>query len=215
MIGLSPMTYDIFGRRRALLPSVCEVSVPVVRVAAMANAFTTLWTHDRCRALRKAGLVGSRPPVAFSGIHSSLPSWVSVCPDDDVYALHVNRCVVYVVSRMRVLDKERHDCCGPVGGTWHDPAFPGHDGWSMLGLEGCSAAAVHVSATPITFSTAVPGDMLARLTWQNRRGQTRGLKYLVDGRLESSVSLQGVYHLTPVSADELAGLIQDAPAMAR
>jgi hypothetical protein len=40
--------------------------------------------------------------VAFSGAHQSLPSWTSV-GGDDVYALHVNRCVVYLVSRLRVV----------------------------------------------------------------------------------------------------------------
>lgn len=39
----------------------------------MSDAFTVLWTHNTCRALRKAGRVGERPPVAFSGVHSSLP----------------------------------------------------------------------------------------------------------------------------------------------
>ncbi|WP_235437730.1 hypothetical protein [Kitasatospora griseola] len=52
--------------------------------------------------------------------------------------------------------------------------------------------------------------MLHRLAWRNRRGRTRGLKYLVDGRLEHSVSLQGFYRLTPGSADELAAVVDAA-----
>ncbi|CAM5387239.1 hypothetical protein STENM223S_01854 [Streptomyces tendae] len=76
----------------------------------------------------------------------------------------------------------------------------------MLGAEGCGADAVHVDATPVRFDTPVPGELLARLTWRNRRGQTRQLKYVVDGRLENSVSLQGFYRLTPESATELADL---------
>jgi hypothetical protein len=55
----------------------------------------------------------------------------------------------------------------------------------------------------------MPGDLLMGLTWRNRRGQTRGLKYVVDGRLERSVSLQGFYRLTSESADELAELVGD------
>lgn len=99
----------------------------------MSDAFTVLWTHDTCRALRKAGRVGERPPVAFGGIHSSLPSWSGARVGDEVYALHVNRCVVFVVSRMRVIDMERRDCCGTAPETRQDPAFPGHGDWSMLG----------------------------------------------------------------------------------
>ncbi|MER5549703.1 hypothetical protein ABT072_46770 [Streptomyces sp. NPDC002589] len=173
----------------------------------MSDAFTVLWTRDTCRALHKAGRVGERPPVAFSGVHSSLPAWSGARAGDEVYALHVNRRVVHVVSQMRVIDMERRDCCGAVPGAWQDPAFPGHGAWSMLGAGGCGAAAVHVEATPVRFDMPIPGDLLMRLTWRNRRGQTRGLKYVVDGRLERSVSLQGFYRLTAESAHELAELV--------
>jgi hypothetical protein len=90
----------------------------------MSDAFTVLWTHDTCRALRKAGRVGERPPVAFSGAHSSLPAWTGARAGDEVYALHVNRREVFVVSRMRVIDMERRDCCGMAPATWEDPAYP-------------------------------------------------------------------------------------------
>jgi hypothetical protein len=176
----------------------------------MPDAFTVLWTHDTCRALREADRVGRRPPVAFSGVHSSLPAWSGARAGDEVYALHVNRRVVHVVSRMRVLDMERGACCGSAPATWRDPGFPGHDDWSMLGAGGCGATAVHVDATPVRFDVPIPGDLLERLTWRNRRGHTRGLKYVTDGRLERAVSLQGFYRLTPESADELAELADPA-----
>ncbi|MFF2658970.1 hypothetical protein ACFVUH_16565 [Kitasatospora sp. NPDC058032] len=173
----------------------------------MSDAFTVLWTHDTCRALRRAGRAGERPPVAYSGVHTSLPSWSGARVGDEVYALHVNRREVFVVSRMRVLDRERRDCCGTAPATWNDPAFPGHDDWSMLGAAGCGATPVHVDATPVDFETPVPGDLLERLTWRNLRGRTRGLKYVVDGRLERSIGLQGFYRLTPESAGELARVV--------
>ncbi|WP_241838139.1 hypothetical protein [Streptomyces sp. CB03234] len=144
-------------------------------------------------------------------MHSSLPAWSGARVGDEVYALHVNRCVVYVVSRMRVTDMERRQCCGNTPATWQDPAFPGHGDWSMLGADGCGAAAVHVDATPVRFDVPVPGDLLATLTWRNRRGHTRGLKYVTaDGRLERSISLQGFYRLTSESAGELAALVGNA-----
>ncbi|MEU5463036.1 hypothetical protein ACH41C_31670 [Streptomyces althioticus] len=173
----------------------------------MSDAYTVLWTHDTCRALRKAGRVGERPPVAFSGVHSSLPAWTGARAGDEVYALHVNRREVFVVSRMRVTGMGRRDCCGTAPAAWEDPAYPGHGDWSMLGAGGCGAEAVHVDATPVRFDVALPGGLLARLAWRNRRSQTRGLKYVVDGRLERSVSLQGFYRLTSESADELAELV--------
>ncbi|MFE7639770.1 MULTISPECIES: hypothetical protein [unclassified Kitasatospora] len=173
----------------------------------MPDAFTVLWTQPTCRALRKAGHVGARPPVAFSGVHTSLPAWSGARAGDEVYALHVNRCEVFVVSRMRVVDRERGDCCGAAAASWDDPAFPGHEAWSMLGAGGCGASAVHVDATPVRFDRPVPGELLERLTWRNRRNRTRNLKHVVDGRLERAVGLQGFYRLAPESADELAGLV--------
>ncbi|MFF2143102.1 hypothetical protein [Kitasatospora sp. NPDC058190] len=162
----------------------------------MSDAFTVLWTQGTCRELRKAGLVGERPAVAYSGIHQSLPSWSGARAGDDVYAMHVNRGEVFVVSRMQVLDLERRDCCDS-----------GHGGWWILGEGGCGASEVHVDGTPVRFDQPIPGELLERLTWRNRRGQTRGLKYVVDGRLERAVSLQGFYRLIPESADELAELV--------
>ncbi|MDH6222133.1 hypothetical protein M2283_009480 [Streptomyces pseudovenezuelae] len=74
----------------------------------------------------------------------------------------------------------------------------------MLGAGACGAAPVHVDATPVRFDLPVPADLLAQVTWRNRRGQIRGLKHVVDGRLERAISLQGFYRLTPQSAGELA-----------
>ncbi|MFF9035941.1 hypothetical protein ACF090_10755 [Streptomyces sp. NPDC014892] len=173
----------------------------------MSDAFTVLWTHDTCRALRAAGREGERPPVAFSGVHSSLPAWSGARPGDEVYALHVNRGEVLLVSRMRVVDRERRGCCGAAPATWRDAGFPGHHDWAALGAGGCGAEAVHVDATPMRFDMAIPGELLGRLTWRNRRGQTRGLKYVVDGRLQRAVSLQGFYRLTPESAEDLAEVV--------
>ncbi|MFI7008879.1 hypothetical protein [Streptomyces sp. NPDC050145] len=174
----------------------------------MPDAFTVLWTHETCRALRKAGRVGERPPVAFSGVHSSLPAWSGARAGDEVHALHVKQREVFVVSQMRVLDMERRDCCGTAPATWEDPAYPGHADWSMLGADGCGAQAVHVEATPVRFDVPVAGELLSTLTWRNRRGQTRGLKHVVDGRLESAVSLHGFYRLTPEAADSLTEVVR-------
>jgi hypothetical protein len=85
---------------------------------SMPDAFTVLWTQDTCRALREHDRVGKQPPVAFGGIHQSLPTWTGARPGDEVYALHVNRRVVHVVSRMRIVDLDRGECCGPAPVHW-------------------------------------------------------------------------------------------------
>ncbi|WP_380282522.1 hypothetical protein [Kitasatospora purpeofusca] len=174
------------------------------------DAFTVLWTHDVCRALRRAGRTGQRPPVAFSGVHTSLPAWSGAQAGDEVYAVHVSQRVVHVVSRMRIIDRARGTCCGSAPAGRGEPAFPGHGDWSMLGADGCGAQVVHVEATPVRFDLPVPGGVLAELSWRNRQGRTRQLKYVVDGLLERSISLQGFYRLTPESADELAGIVDAA-----
>ncbi|MDX2291173.1 MULTISPECIES: hypothetical protein [Streptomyces] len=176
----------------------------------MVDTFTVLWTQDTCRALRRSGRVGLRPPVAFSGVHQSLPSWAGARAGDEVYALHVRRREVFVVCRMRVLDRERGACCGAAPTAWDDPSHPGHDDWAMLGAGGCGATAVHVDATPVRFDVPIPGELLPVLTWRNRRGETRQPKYVVDGRLERSISFQGFYRLTPESAAALGDLVERA-----
>ncbi|MCX5215861.1 hypothetical protein OG689_42710 [Kitasatospora sp. NBC_00240] len=127
--------------------------------------------------------------------------------------MHVNRGVVHVVSRMRIVDRDRGECCGQAPASWDQPSFPGHDDWAMLGAGGCGAQAVHVEATPVRFDAPVPGDLLTHLTWRNPRGKTRNLKHIADGRLEHSISLQGFYRLTPESADELTQLADTKQAI--
>ncbi|MFD4913933.1 hypothetical protein ACFWNR_11985 [Streptomyces virginiae] len=63
--------------------------------------------------------------------------------------------------------------------------------------------------SPLSFGTTVPPDLLERLTYTSRRGE-RTLKYIEDGRLTRSVSLQGIYRLAPASASELRRLVLDA-----
>jgi hypothetical protein len=118
---------------------------------------------------------------------------------------------VYLISRLRVTDKQRRECCGTAPATWRDPAYPGHNDWAMLGAHGCGATPVHVDATPVRFDITIPGDLLGTLTWRNRRGDTRAVKHLVNGRLERSISLQGLYRLTPESTQTLTALHRDTP----
>ncbi|MGW1227757.1 hypothetical protein [Streptomyces sp. NPDC001478] len=63
---------------------------------------------------------------------------------------------------------------------------------------------------PYGSTRPVPGALLPGLTWRNARGRTRSLKYVVDGRLENSIGLQGFYRLTPESAEAPAGIVEGA-----
>jgi hypothetical protein len=81
----------------------------------------------------------------------------------------------------------------------------------MLGAAGCGAGPVHVEATSIRLNVAVPGDLFGGLTWRNRRGEQRTLMYVVNGRLERSVSLQGVHRLTDESPARLGAVLDSSP----
>ncbi|MFD1276730.1 hypothetical protein ACFQ51_48155 [Streptomyces kaempferi] len=106
-------------------------------------------------------------PVAFGGIHSSLPSWSGARVGDEVYALHVNRCVVFVVSRMRVIDMERRDCCGNAPETRQDPAFPGHGDWSMLGAAAAAPRRSTWTRRPYASTPRSPA-----ISWRGLPGET-------------------------------------------
>jgi len=63
-------------------------------------------------------------------------------------------------------------------------------------------------ASPTRLDVAVPHDSVKALRWQPRRKPARPIKHLApDGRIERSISLQGIYRLAPDSADLLQSLI--------
>ncbi|GAA2461547.1 hypothetical protein GCM10010433_74780 [Streptomyces pulveraceus] len=85
------------------------------------------------------------------------PAWSGAGAGDEVYAPHVNRYGVFAMSRMRVIDTERRDCCGTAPVTWQRPVHSGHGDWSTLGAGGFDAMAVHVDAAPVRGHSGEPG----------------------------------------------------------
>jgi hypothetical protein len=62
----------------SLTPESCPTPIRITESAeGPILAGPCQWTHDRCRALRSQGLVGEWLPVAFGGVHGSLPRWSS------------------------------------------------------------------------------------------------------------------------------------------
>ncbi len=70
----------------------------------MEQSYTTMWTQDTCRALRRYGQEDTRLELLFGGPHTSEPSFrrAGVTPGDYIYPVRVLRCTVYVLARMRV-----------------------------------------------------------------------------------------------------------------
>ncbi|MFF0400073.1 hypothetical protein ACFYSJ_30605 [Streptomyces sp. NPDC005248] len=171
----------------------------------MPNSYTTLWTNDLCRELERSGYGGSRPTMLFGGAHPSLPSFLraGVKPGDLIHPVRVLRTRLHVLGAMevsRILPYE------DAGSLLHDDDYAKLLDWKPLKVGCVSEVVVGPPGAPLDFDTVVPPELLERLTFTSRRGE-RSLKYVEDGRLTRSVSLQGIYRLAPESAAELHRLV--------
>ncbi|MER5228258.1 hypothetical protein [Streptomyces flaveus] len=80
----------------------------------MADAYTTLWTNDLCKALIADGFEGERLSVLFGGPHLSLPSfvWAGVKPGDLVCPIRVFRKQLWVLGSMEAGSLLDYDTVG-------------------------------------------------------------------------------------------------------
>ncbi len=181
----------------------------------MSSSFTVLWTNDRCTRLQRLLPPNARLQALFGGPHQSAPRFTrfGVTPGDYVYPVRVFQGRLFVLGRMKV---------GQVIGlreylTTHLGLSPAQAARSVWELEewlwqerpreahllpyGCAEeVAVADECTMIRFDRALPGELLSTLRFGSKRGE-RGLKYVEDGLLKRTISLQGgVYRLSPESA---------------
>jgi hypothetical protein len=64
-------------------------------------------------------------------------------------------------------------------------------------------------SSAVRLDIAVPPETVKALQWQPRRKPARPIKHLsADGRIERSISLQGVYRLTQEGGDLLGALVE-------
>ncbi|MFD4736774.1 hypothetical protein ACFWNQ_05275 [Streptomyces virginiae] len=174
----------------------------------MSNAYTTLWTNDLCRELERSGYAGQRLTMLFGGPHQSLPSFrrAGVRSGDLIYPVRVLRTRLHVLGSMEVSRIIPYEDAGSV---LHDDDYAKLLDWRPLKAGCVTEVLTGPPGSPLSFGTTVPPDLLERLTYTSRRGE-RTLKYIEDGRLTRSVSLQGIYRLAPASASELRRLVLDA-----
>ena len=195
----------------------------------MSDAYTVLWTKDRCQLLKKEGQVGAKLKVLFGGPHQSQPrfSRFGVKPGDYIYPIHVTDGVLYVLSRMqvkRLLPLEEYIAANPrLFAGCEDAEYRGRalDYWLNARPElrylvwSCTdEVAIGQGGTPIRFDVALSPAELEGLRFRSKRGE-RGLKYIEGGRLTKVLGLDGgVYRLSPESAalfDRLVGASQGRP----
>lgn len=199
----------------------------------VAATFTTLWTADQVQKVRRAGMVGQPVSMTFGGPHRSAPSFkrAGVRPGDTVLPVQVREGRLIVLCRVRVgkiLSAEEFVERHP---DWFEPLSLSSDFRRMAPHLGspsgrasyllelwltknqaidafCPGEATEVviadQSTPVRLDEAVPADVVPALRWQSGRAPERRIKHLTtDGRIERSISLQGIYRLTPDSAARL------------
>jgi hypothetical protein len=192
-----------------------------------AAAFTTLWTGAQCRRLVKAGVVGRPLALTFGGPHQSAPrfSRAGVRPGDLVFPVRVLDGRLHVLGRLRVgaiHSAEAFVASYPENFASIDPdepAFVRLERWiaadpTIAAL--CPGEADEViladDATPITLDAVVPTPSVRDLRWQSGRRPERPIKHLdAEGRITSTISLQGVYRLTAPSASILEEALNRVP----
>jgi hypothetical protein len=164
--------------------------------------------------------------VLFGGPHSSEPrfSRFGVKPGDYIYPVHLLDGVLYVLGRMKVrrlmplIDYlaenretfgvgEKREVSHRIFQNW----LEAHPEMRYLAWTCSDEVVLGEEGTTIRFDVSVPSILMERLRFRSRRGE-RGLKHLVDGRLKSSISLQGgIYRLSEESAALFESLLLHGP----
>ena len=191
----------------------------------MSDAFAVLWTKEHCQEIRKAREEGQALTVLFGGEHQSCPSLVraGISPGDVVFPLMVQRGELHIIAAAvagkfislhsyltehlmipsaqieGVFDHRLREVLAPMGVAGHRLPY------------GCGIEVLLVErSTPLRFDLVVSPERLETIRFCPRKGPPMELRHIRDGRLTSSLSLQGnVRRLCPETAtmfSELAGL---------
>jgi hypothetical protein len=195
----------------------------------MPDAYTVLWTKDRCRRVKQLGQAGAKLTVLFGGPHLSQRrfSRFGVQPGDYIYPVNAAEGVLYILGRMRVkrlLSLGQYIAANPrLFAGCEDPDYPGgtlenwikaHPEKAYLVWSCTDEVAVGQQGTSLRFDVALSPEQLEGLRFRSKRGE-RGLKYIEGGRLKKVLGLDGgVYRLSPESAvlfEWLVGAAQGRP----
>ena len=174
-------------------------------------SYLIFWSSDRCESFRKHGQTGQPLTVLFGGPHQSMPRFRSfgVTEGDYLYLVRVTQGVLRIIGRMRVnqlIPIERYAAGNPESGSDGSAAEISFHQWRQMHPEKrylawtCTSEAALGEGTAIGLDIAVPGDVLEALRFRSPTGE-RPLKYVEDGKLKRSISLEGrVSRLTDDSA---------------
>ena len=190
----------------------------------MADSYTTLWSGERCRRIKQAQQEGAKLALLFGGPHTSEPSFrrAGVKAGDYIYPIRVHNGILWIIGRMRVRDiLPLEDYVTAYPHLFADYTRKNRIGWAEDLLDQyftnhreqcylrytCTEEVVLGDAgTAIRFDRAVPADLLTQLRYRSQR-QERGIKYIEDGKLKNTLSLQGIYRLSEPSAQAFERLV--------
>lgn len=186
----------------------------------MSSAYTVIWNSDRVKIAKKHGLVGKGIQFLFGGPHTSQPSFsrAGLSGGDVVYPISIRDGMVHVLAQVVTSEIVTVDHFVAARPDLYPPER--HGKWLSQTLDAgvelhpwlralnwtCSDHVVLVErSTPISLETVLPTEMLARLTYRSKKAE-RTVRGIVDGRLTTIASLQGVYRLSLSSESDFASL---------
>jgi hypothetical protein len=189
----------------------------------MSDAFTVLWTKEHCHEIRKAGEEGKPLTVLFGGNHQSCPSLAraGIRRGDFVFPLLVREGILHIVAGTVVNEFISLDSY-VVDHLLLDRAelegLPEHrlkEVLQRVGIAGhrlpygCGIEVLLVEySTPIRFDVVVPPESLECFVFRPRKGPPMALRHVEDGKLKSSLSLQGnIRRLSEETAAMLSKLV--------
>ena len=189
----------------------------------MSDAFTVLWTKEHCQEIRKAGEEGKPLTVLFGGNHQSCPSLAraGLRRGDFVFPLLVREGILHIVAGTVVnefisLDSYLVDHLlldrAELKGL---PEYRLKEVLQRLGIAGhrlpygCGIEVLLVEhSTPIRFDVVVSPENLESFVFRPRKGPPMALRHVENGKLKSSLSLQGnIRRLSEETAAMLLKLI--------
>lgn len=170
------------------------------------------------RIAKTHGIAGRCIEFLFGGPHTSQPSFIKagVRAGDVVYPVMVRNGMVHILAQVvagRIVTVEEfikaHPLLYPPELQKQSPDLTLDAGvalhpWLHALNWSCSDHVLLAQwSSSLGTGTVLPAPMLERLTYCSRRTE-RGVKGIVDGRLTTIISIQGIYRLSSLSALDFA-----------
>lgn len=187
----------------------------------MSNAYTVLWNSDRVKIAKKHDLIGRTIDFLFGGPHTTQPSFIraGVKAGEVLYPVSVRDGSVHILSQIRVrailtVDEfiaEHPDLYPPEERQGRrafeilDRGVELHPWLRALNWTGSDHVLLAERSTPFSLETVLPSEMLTRMTFRFNKADWP-VSGVADGRLTTTVGLQGIHRLSFSSAWEFASL---------